>query len=65
MIHINKFFWRSYLQKKSLQVTAILKHFYEFVLIFVFAPCKKKYSRGNNISFINISLKKAHMKGVG
>ena len=28
----------------------------------IFAPCKKKYSRGNNMPFVNKSLKKAHMK---
>ena len=28
----------------------------------IFAPCKKKYSRGNNMSAMNKSLKKAHMK---
>ena len=28
----------------------------------IFAPCKKKYSRGNNIPFISKSLKNAHMK---
>ena len=28
----------------------------------IFAPCKKKYSRGNNMPFTNKSLKKAHMK---
>ena len=28
----------------------------------IFAPCKKKYSRGNNMPFMKKSLKKAHMK---
>ena len=28
----------------------------------IFAPCKKKYARGNNMPFMNKSLKKAHMK---
>ena len=28
----------------------------------IFAPCKKKYSRGNIMPFMNKSLKKAHMK---
>ena len=28
----------------------------------IFAPCKKKCSRGNNMPFMNKSLKKAHMK---
>ena len=28
----------------------------------IFAPCKEKYSRGNNMPFMNKSLKKAHMK---
>ena len=28
----------------------------------VFAPCKKKYARGNNMPFINKSLTKAHVK---
>ena len=37
-------------------------HFEKFVLIFVFAPCKKKYSPGNNMPFITISLKKPQMK---
>ena len=28
----------------------------------IFSPCKKKYSRGNNMFAMNKSLKKAHMK---
>ena len=28
----------------------------------IFAPCKKKYARGNNMPFMNKSLTKAHMK---
>ena len=30
----------------------------------IFAPCKKKYSRGNIMPFMNKSLKKAHMKRI-
>ena len=29
----------------------------------IFAPCKKKYTQGNNMSFMNKSLTKGHMKG--
>ena len=28
----------------------------------IFAPCKKKYARGNNMPFMNKPLAKAHMK---
>ena len=32
------------------------------VTLNIFAPCKKKHSRENNMPFMNKSLKKAHMK---
>ena len=39
-----------------MQTVVVSRNFYKF------APCKKKYARGNNMYFMNKFLTKAHMK---
>ena len=39
-----------------MQTVVVSRNFYKF------APCKKKYARGNNTYFMNKFLTKAHMK---
>ena len=64
----NDTFWQILLEKLSTENSNTNCSGFEKILqicidtLNIFAPCKKKYSQGNNMPFMNKSLKKAHMK---
>ena len=62
--YCNDTFRQIHLEKLSTENISGFEKFLQISVdtLYIFAPCKEKYSRGNNMPFMNKSLKKAHMK---